>query len=209
MLELQLKPQFTVVIPPKLLQEGYLVHFPTTWPSQYKYVTGKTFRIDAALQIPYDMSYILPTGDFRDVDFSNGGGQFQENIYPENAISLFETVVGFKPFHGITEWFIPAGRSIHRLEFAQMEPDITNAQRLFLGAFTAKDSPYDDPRIKFYSIKDMTPLIMRVFIHAGVDFEKVVVGVTINRLKMREIPQPTDGELQKAKVIRYYDELRW
>jgi hypothetical protein len=209
MLELQLKPQFSVVVPPKLLQEGYLVTFPSSWPSTYKYVTGKTFRIEVAVQVPYDLSYIIPTGDYRDVDFSNGDGTFQESLYPENAISLFEVAVGFKPGAFIAEWFIPADRSLQRLEYAQMEPDITNAKRLFLGAFQAKDSPYDNPQIKFYAVKDLTPLIMRLYCLAGVDYEKIVAGIIVNRCKMSEVQSPSEADKLKAKVIRYYDELRW
>ncbi len=208
MLELQPKPQFSVVIPPKLLQEGYLVTFPTTWPSTYKWVSGKTFRIDAAVQTPYDLAYKIPTGDYRDVDFSNGNGTFQESVYPENVQSLFEVAIGFKPGAFISEWFIPAGKTLHRLEFAQMEPDITHAKKLFLGAFQAKDSPYDDPRIKAYFVKDFTPLIMRLYVLAGVDYEKVVVGLTVNRCKIREI-EPTTEQVAKAKVVRFYDEMRW
>lgn len=215
MLELQPKPQFSIVVPPKLLQEGYLVTFPTTWPSQYKYVTGKTFRIDVAVQVPYDLGYNLPTGDYRDVDFSNTVGTFAEFIYPTNAISLFEVAIGFKPGRFLTEWFIPAGVTRHALEGQQMAPDITNAKRLFLGQFTAKDSPYDDPRIKAYFVKDFTPLIMRIFVHgalapaAGAAFEQVVAGLVINKCKLREITDPTNDQLAKAKVIRYYDEMKW
>ncbi|KKM66364.1 hypothetical protein LCGC14_1481940 [marine sediment metagenome] len=209
MLELQAKPQFNVVVPPKLLQEGYLVHFPMSWPSTYKAVSGKTFRLDATSQVPYDLSYIIPTGDYRDVDFSNGSGTFQEGIMPENLLSLFEVSLGFKPGAFIAEFFIPAGKALHRLEYAQMEPDITNAKRLFLGAYTAKASPYEDPRIKMYFIKDFTALIMRLYVLAGVDYEKVVAGLIVNRCRLREIPSPTQDDMRKAKVIRYYDELRW
>ena len=60
MLELQPKPQFSVVIPPKLLQEGYLVTFSSDWPSTHDAIREKTFRIDAVNQVPYDLSYILP-----------------------------------------------------------------------------------------------------------------------------------------------------
>jgi hypothetical protein len=209
MLELQPKPQFNVVIPPKLLQEGYLVYFTSAWPSTYDWVSGKCFQVTNSLQIPYDLSWILPSGDYRDVDFSNGTDEFEESIYPENKVSLNEVMIGFKPGHFITEWFIPADKSLHRLEAAQMEPSITDAKRLFLGAFGARQSPYEDPRIKAYFIKDFTPLIMRVYILAGVDFEKVVTGLIINRMKLSLVPNPTTDQLTKAKVIRYYEELRW
>lgn len=209
MLELQPRPQFNVVVPPKLLQEGYLVYFPTSWPSTYLAHRGKMFQLGPVIQIPYDLSYKIPGGDYRDVDFSNGDGDYQESIYPEQEVSLFEVLIGFKPGAFITEWFIPADKSLHRLEYAQMDPDIANAKRLYLGAFQAKDSPYDDPQIKAYFVRKFTPLIMRVYVHSGVDYEKVVVGLTVNRCKLTEVTSPSDDQRRLAKVIRYYDEFRW
>jgi len=209
MLELVPKPQFSVVIPPKTLQEGYLVTFSSDWPSTHEAIREKTFRIDAVNQVPYDLSYIIPTGDFRDVDFANGSGTFKENIYPENQNSLFEVLLGFKPGNFLSHWYIPAGKSVHNLEYAQMYPDLTNAKRKYLGARQPKDSPYEDPRIKLYFVKDLAPMIMRLFVLPGVDYEKVVTGLTINKCLMREIDLPTEADRLKAKVIRYYDYLRW
>ena len=213
MLELQPKPQFSVVIPPKLLQEGYLVHFDSDWPSTHEAIREKTFRIDAVNQVPYDLSYILPTGAvgtiYRDVDFSNGSGTFQESMYPTKQNSLFEVLLGFKPGNFISHWYIPAGKSVHNLEYAQMYPDLTDTKRKYLGARQPKDSPYDDPRIKLYLVKDLAPLIMRLYVLPGVLFEKIVCGLTVNKCLMREIEAPTEDQLLKAKVIRYYDYLRW
>ena len=209
MLELVPKPQFSVVIPPKTLQEGYLVTFSSDWPSTHEAIREKTFRIDAVNQVPYDLSYIIPTGDFRDVDFANGSGTFKENVYPENQNSLFEVLLGFKPGNFLSHWYIPAGKSVHNLEYAQMYPDLTNAKRKYLGARQPKDSPYEDPRIKLYFVKDLAPMIMRLFVLPGVDYEKVVTGLTINKCQMRELDLPTEADRLKAKVIRYYDYLRW
>lgn len=213
MLELVPKPQFSVVIPPKLLQEGYLVLFSSDWPSTHEAIREKTFRIDAVNQVPYDLSYILPTGAdgtiYRDVDFANGSGTFKENIYPENQRSLFEVLVGFKPGNFLSHWYVPAGKSIHALEYAQMYPDLTDDEKKYLGARQPKDSPYEDPRIKLYLVKDLAPLIMRLYVLPGVDFEKIVVGLTVNKCLMREIEAPTEEQKLKAKVIRYYDYLRW
>jgi len=213
MLELQPKPQFSVVIPPKLLQEGYLVHFDNDWPSTHDAIRERTFRIDVCNQVPYDLSYILPTGAlgtiYRDVDFSNGSGAFQESLYPENQNSLFEVLLGFKPGNFLTHWYIPASKSVHNLEYAQMYPDLTDVKRKYLGARQPKDSPYEDPRIKLYFVKDLAPLIMRLYVLPGVAFEKIVVGLTINKCLMRLIEAPTEEQKLKAKVIRYYDYLRW
>ncbi|MBA7606324.1 hypothetical protein ES703_13472 [subsurface metagenome] len=209
MLELQPKPQFSVVIPPKTLQEGYLVHFDSDWPSTHNAIRERTFRIDAVNQVPYDLPYIIKTGYYRDVDFANGSGTFKENIYPENQNSLFEVLLGFKPGNFLTHWYIPASKSIHGLEYAQMYPDLTDTKKKYLGARQPKDSPYNDPRIKLYFVKDLAPLIMRLFVLPGVDWELCVTGLTVNKCLMRELESPTEDQLLKAKVIRYYDYLRW
>jgi len=118
-------------------------------------------------------------------------------------------LLGFKPGNFLSHWYIPAGKSVHNLEYAQMYPDLTNAKRKYLGARQPKDSPYEDPKIKLYFVKDLAPMIMRLFVLPGVDYEKVVTGLTINKCQMRELDLPTEADRLKAKVIRYYDYLRW
>jgi len=86
MLELKQKPQFNIQLPPRMLEEGYLVYFPTTWPSTYNNVRGQMFQVSVAKQMPYDIPYIIPGGDYRDVDFSNGGGTFQETSTPRTML---------------------------------------------------------------------------------------------------------------------------
>jgi len=208
MLELVPKPQFTVVVPPKLIQEGYLVNFTNAWPSTMTHVRGKTFRVEAVNQVPYPRGYIIPTGDYRDVDLSNGQGTFQESFYPTRSQSLFEVALGLRPGNYLVQFYIPATRSIHNLEYAGMTPDVTSATKVYLGARKPEDSPPEDTRIKMYLVMDLEPLILRVFVLPGVDYEKCVLDFTINKCDLREI-QPTDAERLKAKVIRYYDELKF
>ncbi|GAH22123.1 unnamed protein product [marine sediment metagenome] len=50
---------------------------------------------------------------------------------------------------------------------------------------------------------------MRLYVLPGVAFEKIIMGLTINKCLMRVIEAPTQDQLLKAKVIRYYDYLRW
>lgn len=213
MLELVPKPQFSVVTPPKLLQEGYLVHFPGDWPSTFTAIREKTFRVNAVNTFGYDLPYILPESasgtKYRDVDFSNGDGTYQESLYPEKYETLIEVLLGFKPGNFISHWLIPAGKHVHQLEYAQMYPVITDAKKKYLGAKQPKDSPYDDPRIKLYFVKDLAPLIMRLLVLEGVDYEKIVCGLTINKCLLEEIAQPTEEQKLKAKLIRYYEYLRW
>ena len=217
MLELALKPQFTVVVPPKMLQEGYLVNFPGSWPATLAHIREKTFRINEVNQVPYPLPYIIPASDYRDVDLSNGSGTFQESIYPTGTQSLFEVSLGLGPEWGpddpppnyLIHFYIPAGKHINSLEYAQMFPDVADAKKRYLGARRPVDSPFNDPRIKFYLVSDLTPLIIRVYNLAGVDYEKCVLNFTINKCHLEEIPAPTEQEKLKAKVIRYFDDLRW
>lgn len=206
MIELTERPQFSVTIPPKLLQEGYLVTFPDTWPSTMNHIRGKTFRIEATNQVPYPLPYKIPTGDYKDVDLSNNSDG--EKLYPTNAESLFEISMGLSIGNYVVHFYIPQGKSINQLEYAGMYPDLSSATLRYLGAKQPKDSPADDPRIKLYFPMDTTPMIIRPYVLPGVDYEKVVVTLIINKCRLQEI-EPTQEQLNKAKVLRYYSELRW
>lgn len=208
MIELRPMPEASVSPGvPKLLQEGYFVRFTDQWPDTLPYVQNNFFKISRTNQVPYDLSYILPSNDFRDVDLSNNaGGEF---IYPENTKTLYQVALGFKPGNYLVHFYIPAGEFVHRLEQPGMVPDVTHATRRYLGARKPEDSPYDDKRIFLYFVKDLEPMILRVFVDTGIDFEKCVLGLTVNKCYMVAMPSPTADQLAKAKVIQYYTELRW
>jgi len=201
------KPQFTVVVPPKLLQEGYLVYFTAAWPSTLLHVRDKLFRVDAVNQVPFFLEFKVPTGDYKDVDISNASTG--EKLYPTRGQTLFEVALGFKPGNFVATFFIPSGKSLSQLEYAGMYPDPSSATKVYIGGLKPSDSPYDDPRVRMYFPMDVAPLIIRLFVLPGVDFEKCVLGLTVNKCFLREIANPTPEQKLKAKVIRYFDEQRW
>jgi len=208
MIELKPTPEATISPGvPKLLQEGFFVRFTDKWPDTMNYVQNQFFQISKTNQVPYDRSYILPTNDYRDVDLSNSSGG--EAIYPENTRTLYEVVLGFKPGNYLAEFFIPAGEFVSRLEQAGMVPDVTHATRKYLGTLKPEDSPYDDKRIFLYFVKDLEPMIMRLYVNFGIDFEKCVVGFIINKCYLVVKPNPTPDQIAKSKVLKYYSELRW
>jgi len=192
---------------PKLLQEGYYVYFTKAWPAEFSAISGKLFQIAETNQIPYDIHHIIPANDFRDVDLSNAAGG--ENLYPESVNTLYETVAGFKPGNYLAQVYIPAGENLSRLEQASMFPNVTSVTLRYLGQRTPTDSPYDDKRIFMYFVRNLEPLIFRMFVDTGVDFEKVVIGFMINKCRLSLIKIPTPEQERLAKVIRYYSELRW
>ncbi len=207
MIEQTTKPQFNILIPPKLLQEGYLVYFTEVWPSTLTHIRNKIFRIDVVNQVPYDLSYIIPTGDYKDVDFSNETDG--EKLYPTNEKTLYEVSLGFKEGNFLSHLYIPTSRAISYFEYSTMQPDVADATKRYIGARKPSDSPYNDHRLRFYFVKDLAPLIMRLYCLPGVDYEKIVCGLVVNKCKLRELTTPSDEDRLKAKVIRYYDELRW
>ena len=191
---------------PALLQEGHFVRFTDAWPDALDHVKGGSFQIEKVNQVPYDLSYIIPTGDYRDVDISNSDAG--EKIYPENVKTLYETALGFKPGNYLAHFYIPSGEYMHRLEYTGMVPDVSSSTRRYLGARKPADSPYDDKRIFIYSVYKLEPLIIRLYVEAGIEFEKCLLGLIINKCHLKPVSL-TPEQMARAKVIRYYTELRW
>jgi len=207
MLELKPMPEATVSPGvPKLLQEGYYVRFTDQWPLTLPHVKGKFFQVEKTNQVPYDITRIIPGGNYTDIDLSNATGG--ENIYPENTKTLYETILGFKPGNYLVHFYIPSGEYVHRLEQAGMVPNVASATLRYLGARKPEDSPYDDKRIFMYSVKDLEPLILRLLVDNGVLWEKMVLGIVVNKCYLKQIT-PTAEQLARAKKIDYYTELRW
>ena len=207
MLELKPMPEATVSPGvPKLLQEGYYVRFTDQWPLTLPHVKGKFFQVEKTNQVPYDITRIIPGGNYTDIDLSNATGG--ENIYPENTKTLYETILGFKPGNYLVHFYIPAGEYVHRLEQAGMVPNVASATLRYLGARKPEDSPYDDKRIFMYSVKDLEPLILRLLVDNGVAWEKMILGIVVNKCYLKQIT-PTAEQLARAKKIDYYTELRW
>ena len=207
---IELKPTSMATVSPgvpKLLQEGYYVKFTDAWPAAHSKVKGKLFQIAETNQVPYDVFHTLPTNDYRDVDLSNSAGG--ENLYPTNVSTLYEVLLGFKPGNYLTQFFIPAGEALSRLAQAGMVPSPTSATLRYLGARKPEDSPYEDKRIFMYFVNDLEPLILRLLVDTGIDFEKCVLGFTVNKCRLSLIATPTPDQVRLAKVIRYYSELRW
>jgi hypothetical protein len=210
MIELRPAP-LAEVRPPvsKYLQQNYLVRFTDQWPTT-KAVSGKLFEIKRTNQVPYVRRFILPTGDYRDVDLSNGTGTFQESLYPTSDKSLFEISFGWKPGNYLIHIYVPATKPISQLEFSGMTPVLTDVNRRYLGARKPDDSPFDDHRAFIYAVNAMDPIILEHYVLPGVAFEKCICGIMVNKcLLSNPITNPTDEQLKKSKEIPYWDELKW
>jgi hypothetical protein len=228
---------------PSLIQDKWYLKFSDNWPPARTNVVGskpngsnygKFFQVVARNQVPHDLPYTIPANDWRDVDFSDVTTipGMQENLYPAQNNTLYEIQLGFKKANFLAQFYIPASQALSRLEQTTMvapdPPTVTVANFTsplrYIGQRKWVDSPYDDKKIYIYTIRDMDSLIMRLFVDTGLpvlatDFEKIIVGLIVNKVEMQEITTkfddagnliyPTPQILERAKLIPYYTDLRW
>lgn len=201
---LELFPYFRMPIAWKLRKPGDIIGFTQKWPDALSHVKGKNFRIAKTAQISYALDWKLPGDHYLDIDISNATSG-KKNLYPETEDVLYEMLLGFKPFNGFTQIFFPAETAVYRLDYVDMVPTISDAEKRYIGAIEPKDSPADDPRLKLYLVYKLDPIILRTYINASEEYDKPVWAITVNKCRLEqtaEIPKPGD-------VIPYMTQVSW
>lgn len=189
-----------------LLQKDYYVRFSDydRWPD---HVQGKLFRISQKQEVEYLDSYTLPGNDYKDINLSNQDAGI--HLYPDSDTMLTELIVAFKPGKYLVEPMYPAGHPIYRMDYSTMIPDVTNADRRWLGTWKPESSPIEDPKIKFYLVNTETPIIFRTYVLPGVDFEKCIFYFLANRCNIgNPIVTPTREQIDKSKLLYHLEELK-
>ena len=204
MLFLELKPLCLFPTVPRILGIDDLVMFSPHWPQGLGISPGQTYKVEYSQQVPYDLNYILPGNDYRDVNFSNE--EAGEKLYPTQSESLFEILIGLKEGNFSISPYMPIDQPVFTLEHTEMRPSVIDPKRRYLGAIRPENSPADDPRIKLYTVLRLTPFFWRVFVDQG-DYEKCTLSLIINRLKIEKIEQPTPEQLKKARKLPYITEV--
>lgn len=188
------------------LQKESWVYFEKEWPDTWKWCSGKLFRVkEEPVIVPYAASYTLPASDYKKIDLSNSTAGLK--LYPEDEGVLYETALGFKPGDYITHIYCPAEKYIYHLGESSMYPDLTSATLKYLGAKRPSDSPAGAPLLFLYFIKNGPAMYLWPYILENVAYEKVTFEFTINKLRLEEIPSPTEDKIRKARKIHYYTNL--
>ena len=178
------------------------LYFTEAWPDAHRWCRNHYFEIKETAVVPFDRGYILPGNDNQTYDLSNATAGLK--LYPENEDRVYEILIGLKPGNyqvgiycpGVSDYLLSLGDS-------SMYPDLADATKRYLGAIIPDDSPYSNPLLKLWAIKDMVSWQLKVYIHPGVDFEKVVLGFRVATHKLAEIPKP-----DAFTTIKYYTEIR-
>lgn len=205
MLQLALKPwAFHVNYKHRLLQEKQLVQFSSRWPDRTGIEPGAVYRVDSRQEVGYDLHYIISPSDYKDLNLSDQEAGLK--LYPTVNDHLYEIAVGLKDGNYLLHFHSPAGDYLYRLEYTGMSPRLDDPKQRYLGAMTPEDSPYDNPMLTIYTLRDMDPFFIRVYVDSG-DYEKVVLGLTINRAILSKVETPTEEQKRVARYVPSIDEV--
>lgn len=208
----------TLTFPPskREYETNDFVTFTQVWPTNLGIKPGMTYQIIWHQNVPYVLKYIIPVGDYKDVDLSDPStysATGPENLYPYGTNNtLYQILIGFKPGNYIVHPYMPQNQYILGLEYTNMSPtndNMTNAKLKYVGGIRPGDSPYYDPRIKLVTVYNMLPFYLRFLALDGYssnDEEKCIAPIIVNHCQLQEAPDATAE--QKAKnVIRYVTEI--
>ena len=181
----------------EMLKENDTVKFIGDFTDSIK--SGDTFIVERTAQVNYEISIILPPTDTTTIDLTEVG------LYPESEKTLYEILVGLKGGKDILIYpQIPAGKYVWRLEKSLMTPNPSRENLRYLGEISVDDSPYNDPRLRIHTIKDLEPLLF-VLYNDGSDYEKLVMKFFVNKCKIEKI----EGIAEVTRKILHFDLLRW
>jgi hypothetical protein len=203
---LELRPTEVPTTRPKIMLVDHWVRFSDKFPDTLNHVKGRTARIAKQQQVPYELSYVLKGGCYYDLDPSNETG---EMLYPYAAQNLYEVLIGFKPGNYMCQIYFPAGFPVYRLDYPTAVVNLNDAKLKYLGAVKPEDSPAEDPTLKLYFVYKLTPIIFRLMILEGIDYEKVTLNLLINRCSMDfSTPLPQNVTPKPILYITEISELR-
>ena len=188
-----------------LLKESWYLYFTKGWGIDGKIIEDRFYEVDLTQQIGYDIARIIAVGSTYDVVFLDQG------LVPENPWTLYEVLMGLKgnvlmyPRLPSTDWYL-------KLEKSGFVPDPTDAAKRYIGAYVEADSPYDKPKLRAYTIKDLEPPVLRLYTDS-IEHEKAVLRFMVNRCKLKTVNAETEKRLRAKQLpfreIKHYSLMRY
>jgi len=183
-----------LVVPEPFLKKGYYVYFSPNWGPEA--VKGKYFEVERTHQIHWKTYTIVATGKVFSVKLDDIG------LVPENPKTLYEILCGFKGALLLYVYW-PSTDPFQRLEKPGFRPDPADATLRYLGCFTQDDTPFAEPRLREYTVKDMSP-ILYLWANESIEPEKVVNRFMVNRCLLRPLEPAEVEEIRKKRIpVRY------
>lgn len=180
-------------------QPCYL-YFGEDWLS-HKWIQNKYWKITETVLVPYDVGRITPGSDEINLNLSNADGALK--LYPSAESNIYEILVGLKPGAYQLGVYIPGPDNfLLALGDSSMRPDVTDADRRYLGKFAPEDTTYENPLLKLWAIHKMPAWILKLYVE-GVDFERVIIGFKIAKHRVEEIAKP-----DVFTTVPYFDSIK-
>lgn len=204
MLEIRPVSVYENIVPqPRVLLLNHWVSFSNKFPESLDHVKGKTFRISRQQQVSYSLSYILKEACYKDVNLSNE--DTGEKLYPDASESLYEVLIGMRPGSYRCIPYFPADQPINRLDYPTMTPVMADSTLKFIGSIRPEDSPPENPVFKLYLVFKLKPIMLRLWVEDGVEYEKATLDLLINRCTLSQESLPSHVT---PKNLLYLDEVK-
>jgi len=182
----------------KVLKEKQVVHFlGEEWPDRF---AERYFRVKRTQEIPHDRAFIVAPDGSHDFDLSD---EDAAGLYPDNAMSLFEILVGLKSTTGsMLIYPRTANQYIATLEKGGWIPDTTSDKYRYIGPISEEETPPEQPQFRVHTVKDMQSVVLRIYNDGPTD-DKAVLDTVINRCLLEEVSRAdlTEKELDRAREI--------
>ena len=191
------------------LRIGDIVYFSPNWSVDD--VAGKYFKIEINQSLRMTKSFIISSGSAYTFTIDDDSG-----LVPTRDATLYEILVGFKGGTILIYPMYPSTDYFWRLEKAEFAPDYTSSTKRYIGFLMPDDSPEYDPRLRFYTVKDIGD-VKFTFYNDSSQPEKLVVTFFVNRCKMVELTEPAEKiaeialrtPLGHVRVIPDHTDYKW
>ncbi len=182
------------------------LYFTTKWPNSGDggWVSGQYVQIQQTVVVPYKKGYTLPSGaglDYAFVDLHNVTNS-PTSMFPASDKVVFEILIGLKKGMYQVAPYVPGNTNyLLALGYTQMFPNIADPNLKFMGAFTYKDTPDDNPLFKIWVIDNQDPWLLQIAVDSAVDYDKAVIDFKVAKHRVTLIPKP-----DVFTTLRHYSE---
>ena len=190
-----------LIRPEPFLKPRQYVYFTSSW--NIERVAGKFFEVVRTQQLTYEKAIILQENNYYTFTMNEDSG-----LLPDRTNTLYEMYIGIK---GNVLMYIrwPSTDYFMRFEKAELKPAeperlSTDVDKRYISVIDQTISPYDKPRYREYTIKEMEPIAL-VFFNDSIDDEKVVLRFLVNRCMLVE----TEEKPEKFRIIPFYTDFKW
>jgi hypothetical protein len=189
---------------PALLREGHYLHFLGPWDDNWK---NGYFQVVLCQQIDVERAWDIAKTQQYEVSFeSPATGGFSANrlsLIPENGETVYEILMGIKGLPIAYPRY--NNRYFLQLETTSCLPDPTdtNHRAKWLGYFSQKTSPFGNPLLREYTIKDQSPPSLELF-NDFVGTEHIGLRFIVNRCRVKKVEALTEEQRRRAREIQHF-----